>query len=124
MFQPSQERLSGYVYRRVAPPHFKVKRNWVAPDAFLTAPATRGLSVFRADMAAPRQVLQECIEDRRKRLVDADEAEQQKAAVWLAKNPDIETLVQKEYRVVAISIAALQAIGFKKIWRNRKPTDT
>ncbi len=72
----------------------------------------RGLSVFRADMASPYQVLQECIEDRKLRMNDPEETERQKAAAWLAKNPDVDTLVQKDYRVVAIPIAVIQALGF------------
>ena len=74
----------------------------------------RGLSVFRSDIASPYQVLNECIEDRKKSMNDLDEAKREKAAIWLSKNPDVETLIQKEYRVVEIPLSAIRELGFEE----------
>ena len=76
----------------------------------------KGLSVYRADVAAPYDVLEARLEEARVQLHSADELKQQKAQKFLANNPDVKTLVeQSQYRVVEIPIAAIRAMGFNDL---------
>ena len=104
----TSESLSDTVYRRVAPPHFKIKLNAVASLAVKPELGTSGLSVFHAAIASPRQAPQARIEAERQRQADADVRVRSQAADWLVKNPDVETLVnQKHYRVVALPLSRI-----------------
>ena len=108
----TSEKLNNYVYRRVVPQLYKVKKNLVDPGAFHILPIMRGLSVFRADLASPYQVLQECINDQIERSADPDEIKSEKARIWLAKNPNVETLLNKDFRIVVLPINAIHELGF------------
>lgn len=115
MSQPSEE-PKDYVYRRVAPPQFKVKKNLVDSDAFRIQPWMKGLSVYRADVATPYDVLEARLDEARMQLQSEEEAKQQRAQKFLANNPDVKTLVeQSQYRIVKVPIAAVKAIGFNSL---------
>ncbi|GEM_PF-4497143 len=115
MSQPSEE-SKDYVYRRVAPPQFKVKKNWVDADAFRIQSWMKGLSVYRADIASPYAVLEARLDEARVLLQSEDEAKQQKARKFLTNNPDVSSLVmQSQYRIVQMPIAALRAMGLNNL---------
>lgn len=112
MSQLSEE-TNAYVYRRSAPPQFKVKKNWVDSDAFRIHSCMKGLLVYRADVAAPYDVLYARLDEARGQPQSEDAARQQKAPKFLANNPDVKTLVeQSQYRIVKVPIAAIKAMGF------------
>jgi pimeloyl-ACP methyl ester carboxylesterase len=109
----NEEIQSLYVYRRIAPPLYKIKRNEVSPDAFTIRPGMKGLSVFRADMASPRQVLEARLEEARNAAKSEEEAVRSRAVRFLANNPTVEALVRNsEYRLVKIRVADIEAMGF------------
>ena len=56
--------------------------------------------------------MQALIDDRKRRLNDADGEKARAAHEWLAKNPDVETLVAKNWRVVKIPLSAILSMGF------------
>lgn len=110
----SSEEAKRYIYRRIAPPHFKVKKNLVDSDAFRIQSWMKGLSVYRADRATPYDVLDARLTEARKQLQSEDEANRLKAQKFLTNNPDVKSLVEKsQYRVVQVPIAALEAMGFR-----------
>jgi hypothetical protein len=111
--RPPSAELSAFLYRRVAPPNYKIKKNEVSPQAFIPGPDMRGLSVFRADMASPRQVLEARIEDERAKLASPDPAVRERAEIWIDKNSTVEALVDKQYRVIEIPISAVISMGFR-----------
>lgn len=80
MSQPSEE-SQGYVYRRAAPPLFKVKKNLVDPDAFRIQSWMKGLSVYRADVATPYNVLEARLDEARMQLFSEDEDNQHTARI-------------------------------------------
>ena len=108
-----------YLYRRIAPPLFKVNKNWVDSEAFRIKPGMKGLSVYRADVATPYEVLEARLAEARVQLQSEDEAKQQRAQKFLTNNPDVRTLVeQSQYRVVKVPIAAIKAMGTLTIWKS------
>ncbi len=114
--QQQYRESQNYVYRRIPPYQFKVKGNLVSPSAFTIKTGELGLSVFRCDISSPYHVLQDCIDERKRRLSNSDDSECEKATIWLAKNPDVETLVNKQgWRIVIIPIDAVLSLGFVEL---------
>ena len=111
MSRPFQD-LKKFVYRRITPSEFKSNSGVIAPKAFIIQPNMRGLSVYRADITSPYQVLQECIDNRKRQLNHSDVDARKSASDWLIKNPSVESLLQKGWREVVISIEAIYSLGF------------
>jgi hypothetical protein len=82
---------------------------------FLIQKGKIGLSVFRADRATPYEALKARLEEESAKLHSEDESERQKARAWLDKNPDVDTLLKKDYRVVLLPLAEIRAMGFTNI---------
>lgn len=112
MSEPVGEPQETYVYRRVSPRQFVSKKNEITPDVFALGTAIKGLSVYHADSVSPRGALQTVIEDRRKQLASTDEEVIAKAQEWLNKNPDVETLIGKGWRIVKLPVSEVKALGF------------
>ena len=110
MSLPPKASLSEYVYRRLAPHEWDMKQV-VYPVVFEIAEGMKGLSVYRADIATPHMVLEARLDDARKLLESDDEATREKGASILKKNPDVSALLSKGYRVIAIPIASIKAMG-------------
>lgn len=107
------ERLHISAYRA---PTLQSKKNWVDSDAFKIQSWMKGLSVYRADVATPYDVLAARLDEARLQLQSEDETRRQKAQKFLANNPDVKTLVeQSQYRIVKIPIAAIRAMGFDNL---------
>lgn len=106
------KQLYAYVYRRLA--NQIDRKGVINPAAFTLESGEAGLSVFRADLASPYAVLQARIESAKaKRLVVESDDERTKIENWLAKNPDVETLLQKGYRIIQLPIAEIARMGFE-----------
>ena len=113
MSEAAEEQHETYIYRRVIPNHITGKKNEVSVEAFDLGLAVKGLSVYRADVSSPRHVLQMTIEDKKIRQAsETDEQSKAESANWLLKNPDVETLVKKSWRVVKVPISEVIAMGF------------
>lgn len=107
----SDEPLYAYVYRRLA--NQIDRKGNVNPAAFTLDPGEAGLSVFRADIATPYNVLQARIESAKEKLALAkNEDEIAFLARWLEKNSNVETLLQKGYRIIRLPIDDLKQMGF------------
>jgi hypothetical protein len=113
VLEAAEEPQETYVYRRVIPNHFNSSKNEVSLEAFALGTAIDGLSVYDACKVSPRKALQMVIDDNRHKMeLAADEVERAKKQTWLSKNPNVETLVQKGWRIVKIPISEVIVMGF------------
>jgi len=111
--EAAEEQHETYIYRRVIPNHITGKKSEVSIEAFDLGTAVKGLSVYRADVSNPRHVLQMTIEDRKHKLATAtDEQSRVDSEKWLLKNPDVEALVEKGWRVIKVPVSEVIEMGF------------
>lgn len=112
MAEPDEESRETYVYRRVAPDQWN-RQGDVSAELFLLGKAIKGLSVYHADKVTPREALQALIEEKRILLASINEVYRIQAQGWILKNPDVETLVQKRWRIVKLPVSEIKAMGFE-----------
>jgi len=107
------EPLYAYVYRRLISNNFR-KKGVLNPDCFVLREGEQGLSVFRADIATPYDVLQNRIDNEREQLKSDDQERRTKAQAFLETKPDVETLVHSAgYKVLRFRIADIEQMGFE-----------
>jgi hypothetical protein len=95
-----------YVYRRIHPHGWNTRKNKAKESAFIARPDA-GLSVFRADLRSPRQVIQHGIEAAKTMLASTDEGVRQRGEKQLTDFGDtVEQWVDNGWRVVRIPASA------------------
>jgi hypothetical protein len=108
----AEKELASYVYRRIHPHGWNARGNKPKESSFIARPGT-GLSVFRADLTSPRQVLQHALDVARALSTSPDEHVRQRGEKQLRDFGDtVETWVQNGWRVVRIPTTAFLERGF------------
>ncbi len=113
MSQPG-EGSKGYVYRRVASEHIDKHTENVSPQAFRVRENEQGLSVFRADIASPYDVINQRFQTAVELSQDEGSKRRLKEADFLRNNPDVESIIKnRTFLVVAIPIEEIEKMGFQ-----------
>ena len=87
-----------YLLRRVAP--HQIKNGILSPKVFALREGENGLSVFDARFVTPNSVLESYIDTLRNNLLSEDDKMRENAQRNLAECSDVETMLEKGWRVI------------------------
>jgi hypothetical protein len=76
-------------------------------------PNEDGLSSFDATVVTAREALQAFIEDNTARAHNEDDTAMANARNRLEEYPDVETMVEKGWRIIAVPVSELRTRGFQ-----------
>ena len=99
-----------YLLRRIAPN--QIPKGFVNSDVFLLREGEKGLSVFDSRSVTPRDALQAHIDMLHDTMLISEGEAQEKAKQRCEKNPDVETLVAKGWRILKIPEKVFRERGF------------
>jgi hypothetical protein len=112
--QDAEAREGLRAYRRIAPFQWDGRADRPQPAAFRRKATEEGLSLYRADLRAPRAVLELMLAGQQARARSADEAERERAARWLSQNGDTpELLWDRGWRIARVDLAEFTSRGFQ-----------
>ena len=114
MAMPADAGREYFIYRRLPPSHWDPKTARLETAAFRLRSNEVTLSVYHADRQTPRGVLQECLDEQRRKLQSEDETVRVKAkAFFEAYGDTVESLVENRWRVARLPVSALVQRGFR-----------